>query len=274
MAGLLAPLILTTAAQADSPETWALPAEEPAPLEAPEPWETDPLLRDAETPESPEETAFPEAEDWQLLLVNAQNPLPEDFSVKLRTLPNGTRVDERAYDALSEMLRDCRAAGLRPLICSAYRTRAVQSRLYQNKIARLRAAGYGPEEAVLEAGRWVAAPDTSEHQTGLALDIVAASYQLLNRRQEETPEQKWLMEHCWEYGFILRYPAEKSEETGIGYEPWHYRYVGAPTAAVLRDSGLCLEEYLALRSAHEAEGSAGSGAESAPLETVSMQALP
>ena len=95
-----------------------------------------------------------------------------------------------------------------------------------------------------EAGRWVAVPGTSEHQTGLAVDLVSASYQVLNRKQEQTKEQKWLMEHCWEYGFILRFPSDKSDVTGIGYEPWHYRYVGKETALAMRDSGLCLEEYL------------------------------
>lgn len=90
----------------------------------------------------------------------------------------------------------------------------------------------------------MAVPGTSEHQTGLAVDLVASSYQVLDRKQEQTAEQKWLMEHCWEYGFILRYPSDKSAVTGIGYEPWHYRYVGRETSKAIQDSGLCLEEYL------------------------------
>lgn len=199
----------------------------------------------AEEPAPAEEPAATEETDWRLLLVNPWNTLPEDFSVELVTLAScGLKVDKRIFEDLEEMLVACREAGLRPLICSAYRTEAVQTRLYNNKIARLRAAGYGRESAVKEAGRWVAVPNTSEHQTGLALDIVSASYQGLTKRQERTAEQKWLMEHCWEYGFILRYPSEKSEITGIGYEPWHYRYVGRETALAIRDSGLCLEEYL------------------------------
>ena len=97
----------------------------------------------------------------------------------------------------------------------------------------------------MEAARWVALPGTSEHHTGLALDIVSSSYTALTRRQEKTAEQQWLMEHCWEYGFILRYPEEKGDITGIYYEPWHYRYVGREAALEIRDSGLCFEEYLA-----------------------------
>ena len=79
---------------------------------------------------------------------------------------------------------------------------------------------------------------------GLAVDLVDRNYQQLDESQENTPAQKWLMEHCWEYGFILRYPNSKSEITGIIYEPWHYRYVGVEEALKIRDSGLCLEEYL------------------------------
>ena len=190
---------------------------------------------------------FPEAEDWQLLLVNPWNEMPEDYEVTLKTLPDGMKVDERIYDDLNAMLQACRDAGLRPKICSSYRTMSKQTYLYNNKITRLRNAGYSKAAAQKEAGRWVARPGTSEHQLGLALDIVSSSYQALTRKQEKTQEQKWLMEHCWEYGFILRYPNDKSEITGIGYEPWHYRYVGREVALDIRDSGLCMEEYLLLR---------------------------
>ena len=95
-----------------------------------------------------------------------------------------------------------------------------------------------------EAGKWVAVPGTSEHQTGLALDIISSSYQVLDRDQENTAEQRWLMENSYKYGFILRYPSDKSEITGINYEPWHYRYVGKEAAKEIYEKGLCLEEYL------------------------------
>lgn len=194
-----------------------------------------------------------EEQDWQLLLVNPWNKLPEEFSVELKKLPNGLQVDARIYDDLTAMLSDCRKAGLRPVVCSAYRPVETQARLYNNKIARLLAAGYSRENAVREAGRWVAVPGTSEHQTGLAVDLVAGSYQVLDKKQEQTAEQKWLMEHCWEYGFILRFPSDKSGITGIGYEPWHYRYVGKDTAKALQDSGLCLEEYLTTQASAQEE---------------------
>ena len=190
--------------------------------------------------------------DWRLLLVNRWNPMPEAYAVTLKKLPNGLQVDERVYDDLTAMLTDCGKAGLHPIVCSAYRDTATQTRLHQNKIARLRAAGYSRSAAEQEAIRWVAAPGTSEHQTGMAVDIVSASYQKLTHQQEKTAEQKWLMEHCWEYGFILRYPTDKSEVTGVGYEPWHYRYVGREAALAMRDRGLCLEEYMVIQRLAEA----------------------
>ena len=189
----------------------------------------------------------PETEDWKLLLVNPWNKLPENYAatLKLKRLANGLQVDERIYDDLNAMLTDCWGAGLHPVVCSAYRPHATQIRLHDNKIARLRYAGYSYEAAVKEAGRWVAVPGTSEHETGMALDIVAYSYQLLNEKQENTAEQKWFMEHCWEYGFILRYPKDKTDITKIMFEPWHYRYVGRYHAQIIMSEGLCLEEYMA-----------------------------
>lgn len=142
------------------------------------------------------------------------------------------------------MMDACRAAGLSPLICSSYRTQEYQERLFNNKVDQLMAQGYSRTEAEEEAGTAVAVPGTSEHQLGLAVDIVDLNYQLLDHGQEKTDVQKWLIEHCWEYGFILRYPENKSEITGIIYEPWHYRYVGKEAAKEITEAGICLEEYL------------------------------
>ncbi|MCB6367700.1 M15 family metallopeptidase, partial [Intestinibacillus massiliensis] len=94
------------------------------------------------------------------------------------------------------------------------------------------------------AAVWVAVPGTSEHQLGLAVDLVSLSNQNLNHSQENTALQKWLMKNSWKYGFILRYPSDKSSITGIGYEPWHYRYVGKKAAKAIYEQGVCLEEYL------------------------------
>lgn len=241
---LLALALLIPAARAAEPELPVLSPEAAESEEAENPSEVSAAYPEETDSSEPQEEDALRADLWNLLLVNPWNPLPENFSVELTALSNGMRVDSRIYEDLNAMLSDCRSAGLRPLVCSAYRTQEKQTALYNNKANRLRAAGYSWESALREAGRWVAVPGTSEHQTGMALDIVAASYQLLTRRQEETAEQKWLVEHCWEYGFILRYPADKSDITGIGYEPWHYRYVGREAALAMRESGQCLEEFL------------------------------
>ncbi len=183
-------------------------------------------------------------DDWQILLVNRWTPLPDGYTFEQTKLKYGHSVDSRAYPDLQEMMDDCRAAGLDPVICSSYRTQAKQQELYENKIQRLMEEGDSYENAVAEAGTVVAVPGTSEHQTGLALDIVDASYQILDQGQEDTLVQQWLIEHSWEYGFVLRYPNAKSEITGIIYEPWHYRYVGREAAREMTELGLCLEEYV------------------------------
>ena len=183
-------------------------------------------------------------EDWRLLLVNPWNPIPEDYSIDLTQLQNGQAVDSRCYPDLQEMMDACRAAGLSPIICSSYRTQEYQQGLFDRQVDKLLARGYTREEAVGETATMIARPGTSEHQLGLAVDIVDINNQNLNTSQENTAVQRWLMEHCWEYGFILRYPSEKREVTGIIYEPWHYRYVGRDYAKAIRESGLCLEEFL------------------------------
>lgn len=183
--------------------------------------------------------------DGLLLLVNPWTPLPEDFVPgELVPVQNDQAVDARAYPDLQDMLQDMSQAGLSPLICSSYRSQERQQELYDNKVQRVMAEGASREAAQAEAARWVARPGTSEHQTGLAVDIVSLSNQMLDETQESTPEFQWLAENAWKYGFILRYPSDKSEKTGIAYEPWHFRFVGKEAAEEMHDLGLCLEEYL------------------------------
>lgn len=182
--------------------------------------------------------------EWNLLLVNPWNYLPDNFDTNLIKLNNGHFVDERAYPDLQKMMDDARAEGLSPVICSSYRTVERQTTLFHNEIEEYLAKGYSQEEAEIEAARWVAVPGTSEHHTGLALDIVSSNNQQLNEEQELTPEQKWLIENSYKYGFILRFPKDKTDITGINYEPWHYRYVGIEAAKEIYEKGICLEEYL------------------------------
>lgn len=181
---------------------------------------------------------------WKLLLVNNSHPLPENFPVSVKSLPNGQAVDERVYPFLERMLEDARAEGLRPVVCSSYRTREDQSGLYGNKVNKYKNDGFEEEEAMARAAAWVAAPGTSEHQAGLSVDIVDINNQNLNETQESTPVSLWMKENCAKYGFILRYPTERNKITGVSYEPWHYRYVGIAAATEIMEKGITLEEYL------------------------------
>lgn len=194
----------------------------------------------------PKDSTNESNEDWKLLLVNKNHPVPEGFTVNLETLSNGHAIDERVYPDLQRMMNDARAAGLFPYICASYRTQEDQIKLFDTDVRKYKAEGYSEEEAKVKAASWVAVPGTSEHQLGLALDIVASKYPVLDKQQEQTPEQIWLMKNSYKYGFILRYPSSKSEITGIGYEPWHYRYVGKEAAEEITKKGICLEEYLGM----------------------------
>ena len=187
------------------------------------------------------------AGDWKLTLVNATHPMAEDYRPRVSEIENNYYFDSRAVEELQQMLADGRKQGLDFWICSAYRTMEKQTDLYRNKVSRLQAEGLSYEEAYRQAGTVVAYPGTSEHNLGLAADIVAKDYQLLDDKQAETPETKWLEENCWRYGFILRYPTDKTGETGIIFEPWHYRYVGKEAAREIMEQGICLEEYLGVK---------------------------
>lgn len=189
--------------------------------------------------------------DPLLTLVNKDHPLSENWVMELTEIEEGYQVDRRMAEDLNAMFSDMRAEGLQPMICSAYRSYEMQAELHEREVEIYLNQGLSGEEARTEAGFWVAVPGCSEHQMGLAVDIVDASWPELDQSQEQTAEQQWLMAHCAEYGFILRYPVDKSEITGIGYEPWHYRYVGKRNAGNIMDSGLCLEEYLDLLEQNE-----------------------
>lgn len=176
-----------------------------------------------------------ELKKWNLLLVNEWNAIPDDYEIETAEVEDGYVVDERICDALKEMLEDCRNAGYSPKIISSFRTRETQQYLYDHTANKADTA----------------LPGHSEHECGLAADIIDAgsagwSDPLIDE-QENMPAQKWLMENCQDYGFILRYPKDKEEITGIIYEPWHYRYVGKKHAKEIMKKGICLEEYVEQR---------------------------
>ena len=143
------------------------------------------------------------------------------------------------------MIEDAASENVRILTVSAYRDYDYQQELFNNKVHSLQKEnGYSVSKAQQEAATVVAAPGTSEHQLGLALDLVDANHVVLDESQEETVAYQWLKAHCHEYGFIVRYPNGKTEITGIIYEPWHFRYVGEEAAKIIMKNEITLEEYL------------------------------
>ena len=153
-------------------------------------------------------------------------------------------MDARAVGPAKEMIAAAKADGIDLLVCSAYRPISSQRRLYNEKVQEYLNQGYGQARAEEIAATIVAIPGTSEHQTGLALDIVTPSYQRLDDGYADTAAAKWLKANAADYGFILRFPQDKEEITKIIFEPWHYRYVGVDAAKEIMSRGICLEEYL------------------------------
>lgn len=182
---------------------------------------------------------------WYLMLVSAEHPMPSNYHPELEKIDqNGHVFDKRAANALRKMLSDAKAAGLSPIVCSSYRSVEKQTNLFQDEVAKHKSKGMNEEQAKKTAATVVAYPGTSEHNLGLAADIVSLDYQILDEAQKNTPEAKWLRENCSKYGFIVRYPDGKSDKTGVIFEPWHYRYVGEDAAKEIMQKGICLEEYL------------------------------
>lgn len=179
-------------------------------------------------------------EEWCLTLVNKWNPMTTDGSeVETVELTNGERVDKRIYSQLQKMFDAARTDGVYPIVASGYRTKSKQEELYYDKIAEGKAEGMSEEEAKEAAELWVAIPGTSEHQLGLSVDINADGVHSAGNEVYD-----WLAENAHKYGFINRYPADKTEITGVANEPWHYRYVGVKAATEIYNRGICLEEYL------------------------------
>lgn len=194
--------------------------------------------------EEQEEQASAKTQDaWYLILVNGENKIDQTFKPELAEVQNGYQMDKRVANIAKTMISDAKAQGIDLLVCSGFRSYESQERNFNNYSANLQASGYGEAEAVAATSKLIAYPGSSEHQTGLALDIVTPTYQNLDDGYEQTDAAKWLYNHAAEYGFILRYPKDKVDITKISFEPWHYRYVGEEVAREIMEKGICLEEY-------------------------------
>ena len=177
--------------------------------------------------------------EWNLILVNKNHKIQYNYSPELIELSNGEKVDARIYPDLQKMFDDARAAGLQLFVRDGYRTGDEQKAIMNDKIAAYETEGYSKKEAKALAKTYVAEPGTSEHELGLSVDINAES-----SGASQDAVYEWLDENAYKYGFIKRYPADKTDITGIDNEPWHYRYVGYEAAKEMKEQNLCLEEYL------------------------------
>lgn len=194
--------------------------------------------------ENESETDTLSADDWQLVLVNKQHPVPKDYSFTLGTITGNMKCDVRIIDDLMEMLQAASKDGISLMICSPYRDYNRQTVLFNRKIDYYMNKGYSYMEAYKIASMSVTVPGASEHQIGLALDIVSDTYTTLDTGFGETSAGMWLRENGSQYGFILRYPLGKEYITGIQYEPWHFRYVGKKAAQAIMSQDITLEEFL------------------------------
>ena len=197
-------------------------------------------------PPEPEQPAI-NREDWNLVLINPAHAIEKELEMTFDEV-QGYKFDSRIAGRVRELIAAAKEDGYSLAIVSGYRTMDRSRVLYANKIAEYQAMGYDEATARVEAAKWVAPPGTSEHHSGLAMDIVSGDYYTkysdLVEEFENEPEAVWLRENCARFGFILRFPKDKVEVTGINYEPWHFRYVGEDHAAAIMEQGLCLEEYL------------------------------
>lgn len=190
-------------------------------------------------------------DDELLLLVNGTYQLDKNY--KPTDLENTSRQAKSTKSRL--MLRKTAAAAYYDMIqayktqsrrtiysISGYRDFAYQERLFNTKLAGRQSMGQSYNTAYKNTLEYTALPGTSEHQTGLAVDL--SSNNALSDNFRNTVQGKWLLKNCWDYGFILRYDENKRELTNIAYEPWHYRYVGLPHSLIIRDNSWVLEEYI------------------------------
>ena len=185
-------------------------------------------------------------DDWKLLLVNQQHSIPEDYDFPqgdIHTMKGTMHCDARIIDDLLDMLQAAKENSITLQICSPYRDQAYQEVLFDRKIKQFMNRGLSYLEAYQLGGQVVNVPGASEHQIGLALDIVMDTYTDLDEGFADTAGGIWLAENSYKYGFILRYPKDKEYIPGINYEPWHFRYVGVDAAAVIYENDITLEEF-------------------------------
>ena len=220
---------------------------------------TAPPETDAPNPEIPSPLFKTNLEDYEqymdandekyLILVNKSSTVDQSYKpeslVKVKDSHKDIELLETAEKALEAMFTEMRANGFDNVsVTSAYRSYSYQSSLFNTYLNDEIASGLSYEKAKERVLTYSAYPGTSEHHTGLAVDLITSSMSELDESFADDPVYPWLLENAWKFGFILRYPKDKTEITGYSFEPWHYRFVGRYHAYKIYSEGLCLEEYL------------------------------
>ncbi len=201
-------------------------------------------VKDVNKDEQVEISSF-DKDDWKIMLINKQHSIPEDYEFTLATIKGSMKCDERIIPELQEMMQAAKDDGVSLVIRSPYRDYERQIYLFNRKIKNYMKGQMSYLESYRTTAQAVTVPGASEHQVGLALDITSDTYTSLTEGFADTQAGKWLAQHSYEYGFILRYPDGKQDITGISFEPWHFRYVGKVAAKYIYDHELTLEEFTA-----------------------------
>lgn len=185
----------------------------------------------------------PTGDKWELTVVNLAYCLPEGYEPKLAAAVEGSSVqlDERVAPKYAAMYAAAKADGCTLTPYSGYRSYVRQKENFNRKAEYYKGQGFSEADAIVKTRERILPAGHSEHNMGFAMDVVSASADFVS-----TKEYSWLLAHAHEYGFILRYPENKTQITGVMYEPWHWRYVGEKAAKDMQKSGQCLEEYLGL----------------------------
>lgn len=192
--------------------------------------------------------SFPsDTASWQLICLNRNRCVDAsaEDSISLSYVAGSEeRMDSRAAAAYEKMYDAAASDGIYLTPCSGYRSYSTQKRLYQEFVDEYLNQGYSQQEAEDLASNRRNPPGSSEHNIGICMDIICASS---SANFQNTSAYAWLQANAADYGFILRYPEDKVDITGVKFEPWHWRYVGVENAAAIKNSGLCLEEYLGVQ---------------------------
>ncbi len=199
------------------------------------------------TPEPTPGLPAADLDSWMLRLIDYDHPLGEDFvPEELADVGDGQQLDSRVAPMLLKLMEDAHAAGYTTYVCSGYRDYDTQYSIYQRHIDQYTAEGMTEAEAHAKTRLAVNYPGSSEHQSGLCVDLLEYNGQDMEPYIGGSGLMLWLEQHCAQYGFVVRYPDGKTDITGVEYEPWHLRYVGGQVSSYIMEHGLCLEEFLDL----------------------------